>query len=135
MYTTNTNIRVRYVETDKMGVVYHGNYAQYFDMGRTESLREIGLSYLDIENKGIVMPVITISAKYYKSVYYDDVITVKTMLKNLPGYKIDFEYEIHNQRGELTTTGKTSLVFIDMKTKKPIRAPEFLLEKLRPFFE
>jgi acyl-CoA thioester hydrolase len=88
-----------------------------------------------MEEDGIIMPIVSISMKYYRSALYDDEITVKTIMKKLPGFKIDFEYEIHNQDNVLLTIGKTTLVFIDGNSQKPMKAPEFLMEKLKPFFE
>src|SRR5690606_7622792 len=124
------DFRVRYGETDQMGVVYYGNYAQYFEMGRTEWLRKFGLSYKWMEDNGIMLPVVDLSVKYIKSATYDDVLTVVTQLKKIPTIKIEFEYEIYNERKELLTKGTTTLVFIDKETKKIVTAPEYLLKKL-----
>ena len=113
-----------------MGVVYHGNYAQFFELGRTEWLRSLGVTYKDMENNGIMMPVISLSCNYKKSALYDDVLTIKTSLKKKPMVKIDFEYEIINQKEELICTGNTTLAFINMKRNKPTRCPDYLLDKL-----
>ncbi len=113
-----------------MGVVYHGNYAQFFELGRTEWLRSLGVTYKDMENNGIMMPVVSLSCNYKKSALYDDVLTIKTSLKKKPMVKIDFEYEIINQKEELICTGNTTLAFIDMKRNKPTRCPDYLLDKL-----
>ncbi len=121
-------IRVRYGETDQMGVVYHGNYALYLEMGRIEWLRKLGVSYKSMEEKGIMLPVVSLNINYKKSAGYDDVINVKTQLKKVPTAKIEFEYEITNKKGELLTTANTTLVFIDMKTNRPTRAPQYLLD-------
>ncbi|MEW4924190.1 thioesterase family protein [Algibacter sp. 2305UL17-15] len=121
-------IRVRYGETDQMGVVYHGNYALYLEMGRIEWLRKLGVSYKKMEEDGIMLPVVSMSLKYKKSAGYDDLINVKTQLKNKPTAKIEFEYEITNQKGEILTTASTTLVFIDMKTNRPVRAPKYILD-------
>ncbi len=134
MFTHESQIRVRYSETDKMGVVYHGNYAQFFEHGRSEALRSLGLCYKDMEADGIIMPVVTISMKYYRPALYDDILCVKTILKKMPGYKIDFEYELFNEQNELLTIGKTSLVFLNNENGKPVKSPEYLNEKLQPFF-
>lgn len=123
--------RVRYGETDQMGVVYHGNYAQYFEMGRTDWLREMGFSYRLMEESGIILPVVSISINYKKSARYDDLITVKTKLVKLPTAKIDFEYEIVNENGDILTTGNTTLVFVDAHTNRPTRCPKYILDKLR----
>jgi len=123
-------IRVRYGETDQMGVVYHGNYALYLEMGRIEWLRKLGISYKEMEENGIMLPVVSLNINYKKSVGYDDVVNVKTQLKNKPTAKIEFEYEITNKEGEILTTASTILVFIDKKTNRPIRAPKYILNKL-----
>ena len=120
-------IRVRYGETDQMGVVYHGNYALYLEMGRIEWLRKQGISYKTMEENGIMLP---LNINYKKSACYDDVINVKTQLKKTPTAKIEFEYEITNEKGDILTTAETTLVFIDMKTNKPVRAPEYILEAI-----
>lgn len=123
------SIRVRYAETDQMGVVYHGNYAQYFEMGRVEWLRNKGISYKELEESGVMLPVVSLNMNYKKPAYYDDELTVITKLTFLGDVKIEFAYEIINQKGELLTTAQTVLVFVDMKTKRPISVPEYL-EKL-----
>jgi acyl-CoA thioester hydrolase len=124
-------IRVRYGETDQMGVVYHGNYPLYLEMGRIEWLRKLGISYKTMEEKGVMLPVISLNINYKKSAVYDDVINVKTQLKQTPTAKIDFEYEITNEHGEILTTASTSLVFIDMKTNRPMRAPQYILDAIK----
>ncbi|PWH82116.1 thioesterase [Algibacter marinivivus] len=123
-------IRVRYGETDQMGVVYHGNYALYLEMGRIEWLRKLGVSYKLMEENGIMLPVVSLNINYKKSAGYDDVINVKTQLKSKPTAKIEFEYEITNENDEILTTASTTLVFIDMKTNRPTRAPQYLLDLL-----
>ncbi|MEL0456832.1 thioesterase family protein [Flavobacteriaceae bacterium SZ-1-7] len=123
-------IRVRYGETDQMGVVYHGNYALYLEMGRIEWLRKLGISYKLMEENGIMLPVISMNINYKKSAVYDDIINVKTQLKNKPTAKIEFEYEITNEEGEILTTASTILVFIDMKTNRPTRAPQYILDAI-----
>ena len=113
-----------------MGVVYHGNYAQFFELGRTEWLRNLGVTYKDMEMSGIMLPVIYLNCKFLKSAIYDDVLTITTILNKKPMVKIAFDYEIINQKNELICTGNTTLAFIDMKTNKPIKCPDYLLEKL-----
>ncbi len=127
-------IRVRYGETDQMGVVYHGNYALYLEMGRIEWLRKFGVSYKYMEANGIMLPVVSLSINYKKSIGYDDVINVKTQLKNRPSAKIEFEYEITNEKGEIVTTASTILVFIDTKTNRPTRVPKYILDTLKDEF-
>ncbi|WP_149276044.1 acyl-CoA thioesterase [Pareuzebyella sediminis] len=124
------SFRVRYGETDKMGVVYHGNYAQYLEMGRVEWLRQLGISYKSLEEKGIILPVISLRMDFKKSAYYDDLITVETSLKNRPLVKIEFDYKIYNQDKEVLMVANTVLVFMDDKTKRPIRCPDYVLEKI-----
>ena len=126
----STNIRVRYGETDQMGVVYHGNYATYFEIARTEWLRKVGVTYKELENNGIMLPVISLSFNFLKSAKYDDILNVSVFLKKSHLVKIEFDYEIHNQNKEKISTGNSVLAFIDMKTNKPIKCPDYILEKL-----
>lgn len=114
-----------------MGVVYHGNYASFFELGRTEWLRSLGITYKNMEENGIMLPVISLSCNFKKSAVYDDVLSVKTILKKTPTVKIEFEYEITNQNNELISTGNTTLAFINMDTNRPTRCPEYLLKLLQ----
>ncbi len=123
-------IRVRYGETDQMGVVHHGNYALYIEMGRIEWLRKLGISYKKMEEEGIMLPVISMQLNFKKSARYDDVIKVKTELKKIPIATIEFDYEITNENDEIITTANTVLAFIDIKRNKPIRAPKYILDIL-----
>ena len=123
-------VRVRYAETDQMGVVYHGNYAQYFEMGRVEWLRNMGVSYKWMEENGVMLPVVSLTMNYKKPARYDDLLTVKTILKSQTSVKIEFDYEIYNENKELLTTGYSMLVFVDMKTGKPILPPSYVVEKI-----
>lgn len=123
-------VRVRYAETDQMGVVYHGNYAQYFEMGRVEWLRNLGLSYAFMEKEGVMLPVVSLTMNYKKPARYDDMLTVRTIFKKQESVKIEFDYEIYNEVNELLTTGNSVLVFVDMKTGRPILPPSYVLEKL-----
>ena len=126
----SANVRVRYGETDQMGVVYHGNYASYFEIARTEWLRNLGVTYKELENKGIMLPVISLFFNFIKSAKYDDVLTIIVILKKKPLVKIEFDYEIYNQKKEKISTGNSVLAFMDMKTNKPLRCPDYILEKL-----
>ncbi len=128
MIIDEIQIRVRYGETDQMGVVYHGNYALYLEMGRIEWLRKLGISYKKMEENGIMLPVVSLHINYKKSAGYDDLINVKTQLKSRPNAKIEFEYEITNEKGEILTTASTTLVFIDTKTNRPTKAPNYILD-------
>ena len=125
------NVRVRYAETDQMGVVYHGNYAQYFEMGRVEWLRNMGVSYKWMEDNGVMLPVVSLSMDYKKPARYDDVLTVKTIFKSQTSVKIEFDYEIYNEKGELLTIGYSMLVFVNMKTGRPILPPDYVLDRLK----
>ena len=116
-------VRVRYAETDQMGVVYHGNYAQYFEMGRVEWLRNLGVSYKWMEENGVMLPVVSLTMNYKKPARYDDLLTVKTILKSQTSVKIEFECKILNEKGELLTTADFILVFVDIHTGKPILPP------------
>jgi acyl-CoA thioester hydrolase len=123
-------VRVRYAETDQMGVVYHGNYAQYFEMGRVEWLRNLGLSYSKMEKEGIMLPVVSLTLNYKKPARYDDLLTVRTIFKKQQSVKIEFDYEIYSEQGELLTTGNSVLVFVDMKTGRPVLPPGYVTEKI-----
>lgn len=135
MFTNEVKIRVRYAETDQMNVVYHGNYAQYFEVGRVEAVRELGLSYKDMEATGTIMPVIEWTAKFLRPAHYDDLLTVKTILKELPvDYRIEFHQEVYNEAGKLLTVGKVRLYFLKAVTMEKTDMPEELLKKLTPYF-
>lgn len=123
-------VRVRYAETDQMGVVYHGNYVQYFEMGRVEWLRNLGVSYKWMEENGVMLPVVSLQMNYKKPARYDDLLTVKTIFKSQTSVKIEFDYEIYNEKEELLTTGSSVLVFVDMKSGRPIVPPTYVTEKL-----
>ena len=130
MKNSSTKTRVRYSETDQMGVVYHGNYAQFFELGRTEWLRSLDVTYKDMEISGVMLPVISLHCNFIKSALYDDVLTIKTFLKKKPLVKIEFDYEITNQNNELICTGNTVLAFMERKTMKPTGCPNYLLQSL-----
>ena len=130
MHFYKFSFRVRYGETDQMGVVYHGNYAQYLEMGRVEWLRDLGISYKSMEESGILLPVISLQLKFIKSAVYDDLITVVTKLKKTPSVRIEFDYEIFNETGELLVEANTVLAFMNSRTKRPVKCPDYLLNKL-----
>lgn len=135
MYEHITTVRVRYAETDQMDIVYYGNYAQYFEVGRTESIRELGFTYKKMEEMGVRMPVVAMEARFLRPAHYDDLITIKTILKELPvKHEITFHQEVYNEKKKLLTTGKVVLFFIDINTGKRISLPNDLLQKLTPFF-
>jgi acyl-CoA thioester hydrolase len=124
------SFRVRYGETDQMGVVYHGNYPQYLEMGRVEWLRTLGISYKEMEENGIILPVISLRLNFKKSAIYDDLLTVRTILLKRPQVRIEFDYEIYNEKKELLAEANTVLAFMDSTNNKPIRCPEYILERL-----
>jgi acyl-CoA thioester hydrolase len=135
MYQSEMTLRVRYAETDQMNVVYHGNYAQYFEVGRVESIRQLGLSYKDMEAMGVIMPVVEWTAKFLRPAHYDDLLTVRTILKDLPtNHRIEFQQEVYNDQGKLLTVGKVLLYFLKSATMEKTTMPPYLQEKLAPYF-
>ena len=135
MYISETTTRVRYAETDQMGIVYYGNYAQYFEIGRVESIRQLGYSYKEMEEDGVMLPVVEMSIKFLRSAVYDDLLTIKTTLRELPAdHKITFYSEVFNEAGKLLTSGTVSLYFLDVKTKKKTVMPEKMKQRLATFF-
>lgn len=135
MYTSTTQLRVRYADTDQMGVVYYGNYAQYFEVGRVEAIRQLGFTYKDMEAMGIIMPVIELNCKYLRSALYDDLLTIKTSLRELTTHhRIEFFQEVFNEAGKLLTTGKVTLYFIKAGTMEKTSMPVALFDKLKVYF-
>ena len=131
MIATETKVRVRYSETDQAGYVYYGNYAQYYELGRVASMRQIGHTYREMEEKGVIMPVLSMNIKYIRPAKYDDLLTIKTYINSLPETRMSFEYEIYNQDGKLLNKADTTLVFISKETYKPVKAPQWFLEALK----
>ena len=134
MKTHEVQVRVRYSETDQMGVVYHGNYLPYFEIGRVEWLRDKGVSYKWMEENGIGLPIVSLTLNYKKPARYDDLLTVRTTFKSQTSVKIEFDCEIANEQGDLLTTMQIMLVFVDFKTGRPVTPPEYLksiLEKVK----
>jgi len=135
MYEFKTQVRVRYAEADPMNVVYYGNYAQYFEVGRVESLRNLGISYKGIEDMGIMLPVVELNIKYLRPAKYDDLLTIQTQIKEIPvDHRIVFDQEIYNEEGKLLTIGKVKLYFMDSKLGKRAIMPSSMLEKLISYF-
>lgn len=128
--TNRTQYRVRYADTDQMGVVYYGNYGRLFEIGRTEMIREMGLPYRELERSGIAMPVYSVQSRYLNSLSYDEVITIETTIKEIPAARMTFEHRIYNQEGKLAHEATVVLVFIDSRTNRPVRAPQLLLDLL-----
>ncbi|MDH4090667.1 MAG: acyl-CoA thioesterase [Cyclobacteriaceae bacterium] len=135
MYQSETTIRVRYGETDQMGYVYYGYYATYYEVARVESLRQLGLTYKEIEAMGIIMPVLENKSKFLAPGRYDEQLRIVTTLREKPGVRIRFEYEIFNTVNELIHIGETLLVFVDRTTNKPCRPPLPMLQVLEPYFK
>ena len=131
MDSHQVEIRVRYSETDQMGVVYHGNYVPYFEIGRVEWLRNKGISYKSLEESGIALPIVSMTLNYKKSARYDDLLTVKTTFKKQSSVKIEFDCEIWNEKNELLTTAHFILVFLNLKTGRPIAPPQYVLDVLK----
>jgi len=135
MYTHQLSLRVRYGDTDRMGYVYYGNYAYYYEQARAEAIRDAGISYKEIEDSGTMMPITRMNTKYIQPAYYDELLTIKTTIPSMPGRIIAFHYQVFNQNGALINEGETHLIFIDINTKKVKTAPEILVEKLKPYFK
>lgn len=135
MYVSSTQIRIHYALTDQMGMVYHGHYAQFYEIGRSEAIRQLGYTYKDIEAMGIIMPVVDIHSRFLRPAKYDDLITVKTTLKELPtAHKIIFHSEIYNEAGELLNVGDVTLYLMDAASMKRSNMPAALREKVEQFF-
>lgn len=134
MYRSETKVRVRYGETDQMGYVYYGNYAMYYEVARVESLRQLGLTYKELEDMGVMMPVLENQSKFHQPALYDDEITIVTTIREKPSVRIQFEYELYNGSGKLLHEGKTLLAFVDKKTGRPCRPPEVFMKVLQPYF-
>jgi acyl-CoA thioester hydrolase len=134
MYQSRTTVRVRYGETDQMGYVYYGYYATYYEVARVESLRQLGITYKEIEDMGIIMPVLENKSRYIAPGRYDELLTVVTTIKEKPGVRIKFEYEIFNEENKLINQGETLLAFVDKKSNRPCRPPRAMEQVLEPFF-
>ncbi|MEZ4946620.1 MAG: thioesterase family protein [Cyclobacteriaceae bacterium] len=135
MYISETLVRVRYGETDQMGYVYYGNYASYFEVARVESLRQLGMTYKELEEMGVMMPVLENRSKYLSPALYDDRLKIVTTIRDKPGVRIRFEYEIFNEAGKLIHQGETMLVFINKTSGRPCKPPEAFDKVLEPFFK
>lgn len=131
MIVHETQVRVRYAETDQMGYVYYGQYAAYFEVGRTELIRALGIPYKTVEEGGIMMPVADLQVKFKRPGRYDDLLTIKTIVPELPKASFPTAYEVHNEAGELVVSGSVRLAFIDMARMRPVRVPDFILEAVK----
>ena len=135
MYIHENKIRVRYAETDKMGFVYYGNYPAYYEVARVEAFRALNFPYKEMEDEGVGMPVLDLSIKYHRPGKYDDLLTIKLIVPEMPRARIKFLYEIRNETDELVNTGETILAFMNMETGRPVKMPERLKNSMLPFFE
>lgn len=136
MYVHEVQIRVRYGETDQMGYLYYGQYAGYYEVGRVETIRSLGMTYKSLEEEhGIWLPVVSLESRFVRPAHYDDLLTVRTEVRRLPDEHIVFHVEIRNEQHKLVNAGRVRLCFFDARAKKVIPAPEILMEKLRPFFK
>ena len=130
LFSFETKIRVRYAETDHMGFVYYGNYPQYYEVARADSMRKLGMTYREMEEKGVVMPIARMEIKYIRPAYYDDLLTVKTHVPEMPHSRMHFDYEIYNEEGVLINKGMTILAFIKKESGRPCAAPSWFLDRL-----
>ena len=133
MFEHRTTLRTRYSEVDRMGYVYYGNYATYFEVGRVEAMRELGISYAELEASGIMMPVVRYEIHYWKPAFYDEELTIITRVREIPRSRITFEYETYNAKGELLNKAMTELVFVDSGTMKPQRAPQLIVDAAKKY--
>ncbi|MEP1094364.1 MAG: thioesterase family protein [Cyclobacteriaceae bacterium] len=134
MYSHEVQIRVRYADTDQMGYVYYGNYAAYYEVARVESFRNLGFAYKQLEEAGVMMPVLELKCDYILPAKYDDMLTIKVTIPDLPKVRIKYLYEVRNEEGTLLNQGETTLAFINMKSGRPVRMPEVMGQLLEPYF-
>jgi len=135
MYQSQTSVRVRYGETDQMAYVYYGNYAMYYEVARVESLRQLGVTYKELEENGVMMPVLENHSKFLAPGRYDELLRIVVTMREMPTVRIKFEYEIFNEQNKLINRGETLLAFVDKKTGRPCRPPEVMMNVLAPFFK
>jgi len=134
MFSFENTLRVRYAETDRMGFVYYGNYASFFEVARVEALRSLGMSYKHMEDEGFLLPVMEYKIKYLKPAFYDDELTIKTQIPEMPTARIVFIYQVFNQVGEKISEAETTLVFINKESARPCKAPQDFLEAIKKYF-
>jgi acyl-CoA thioester hydrolase len=136
MFVSETQVRVRYVETDQMGVVYHSHYFQYFEVARAEAIRKLGFTYASMEKTGTIMPVVEVKCKYIRPALYDDLLTITVSLEHLPDdHRITFDSEVYNEKRELLAKGHVTLYFLEAHTMKKAKMPQDLYDKLIPYYE
>lgn len=134
MITRDVKIRVRYYETDCMGIVHHSNYVRFYEVARTEMLREFGTTYQEMEQRGIMLPVLDVQSRYLSPAYDDDLLTVRVTLAEMPKVRLRFDYEIFRENGDRINTGSVSLAFMRSDSRKACRAPQWFLDLLAPYF-
>lgn len=135
MFVHETQVKVRYAETDQMGVAYHGNYAQYYEIARTECFEACsGMTYAAMEADGVMLPILELQSKYIKPALYNQILTIKCLVTELPTVRLKVEYEIYNEDKELINVGKTTLVFVDKHSRKPCAPPENFMKNVRQYF-
>ena len=134
MIVTETKIRVYYEDTDQMGVVYYGNYARYYEIGRTEMIRDLGFTYRQMEEMNIMLPARSLKINYMKPAHYDDLLIVRTIIDTIPKVKFPIKTEIYNEQGELINSGEVVLVFYNSKTNRPTSAPKFFIDEMTRLF-
>ena len=135
MFTHESKIRVRYGETDQMGYMYYGNYAEWYEVARVEMLRSLGMTYRSVEESGVMMPVLELKCKYIRPALYDEEITIKVTITEMPATRIRFVYELFNESGTMINIGETTLVFVNIQSKRPCLPPADFLDRMKPFFE
>ncbi|MEL6697764.1 MAG: thioesterase family protein [Bacteroidota bacterium] len=133
MITHDTHLRVRYGETDQMGYAYYGKYAEYFEVGRVELVRKLGIPYKEVEARGIMMPVSKLEVNYKRPAHYDDLLTIRTIVPETPRSSFRFEYEIYNEENTLLATGLVVLAFVNMQSMRPVRAPQFVIHAVEQY--
>lgn len=134
MFSHRTQVRVRYAETDQMGYVYYGNYSTYYEVARVESLRSLGFAYKELENQGIMMPVLENHSTFLHPAKYDELLTIEVAIKKPPTVRIGFYYDVYDEVERLIHQGETQLAFVNMTTGKPCRPPDVMMQLLNPYF-
>ncbi len=134
MFINEVQLRVRYAETDQMGYVYYGNYATYFEVARVETIRALGFSYKELEDSGVMLPVLDMKTKYIRPAKYDDLLTIKVIINQMPTTRFHFTYEVYNEQKTLLNVAETTLVFVDMKSGRPRMAPDNILKSIESHF-
>lgn len=135
MFVHESTVKVRYVETDQMGVVHHSNYAQYYELARTECFEACsGITYESMEADGVMLPILEFQSKFLKPAFYNQTLTIKSIVNELPTVRLTVDYEIYNDNNELINTGKTTLVFVNKETRRPCQPPESFMKNVRSYF-